>query len=134
MPRKSGSPEARAYFKQWYAKNRERLIAKAKIRAQKNRKEINKRAREYYSKKYRAKKLQKLYGMTTEEFAHFDAITACEVCGRSDLSLIFDHDHMTGKVRGRLCNSCNLGLGQLGDSIERIEAVYSYLGRTTWKR
>lgn len=38
-----------------------------------------------------------------------------------------DHDHITGKVRGILCGNCNTALGKLGDSIESIERVLSYL-------
>jgi len=31
----------------------------------------------------------------------------CQGCGRSDTQLFIDHCHVTGKVRGMLCNSCN---------------------------
>jgi hypothetical protein len=31
----------------------------------------------------------------------------CQGCGRSDTKLFIDHCHVTGKVRGMLCNSCN---------------------------
>jgi hypothetical protein len=40
---------------------------------------------------------------------------------------VVDHCHVTGKVRGLLCNHCNTGLGKLGDTIESIEKALSYL-------
>lgn len=40
-----------------------------------------------------------------------------------------DHDHVTGDVRGLLCNACNLALGQLGDDPERIEGLRDYLNQ-----
>jgi hypothetical protein len=38
-----------------------------------------------------------------------------------------DHDHLTGKVRGLLCNNCNLGIGHLRDSQRIIKAAIAYL-------
>ena len=39
---------------------------------------------------------------------------------------VLDHNHVTGKVRGYLCNSCNTGLGKIGDSVERLERATKY--------
>lgn len=38
-----------------------------------------------------------------------------------------DHCHKTGRVRGLLCHSCNLGIGHLRDSIPLLEAAIDYL-------
>ena len=40
---------------------------------------------------------------------------------------VLDHDHETGKFRGWLCTSCNLGLGKLGDSISSVKKALKYL-------
>tara|TARA_R100000781_G_C4057622_1_gene119906 strand:- start:307 stop:822 length:516 start_codon:yes stop_codon:yes gene_type:complete len=39
----------------------------------------------------------------------------------------FDHDHKTGEFRGWLCNSCNISLGMLGDSLESAKRIVKYL-------
>ena len=41
--------------------------------------------------------------------------------------LVVDHNHKTGKVRGLLCHKCNVGLGQLDDSIQKLQSGVRYL-------
>ena len=41
--------------------------------------------------------------------------------------LQLDHCHITGKFRGWLCYSCNLGLGKLRDSVELLQRGIKYL-------
>lgn len=40
-----------------------------------------------------------------------------------------DHCHKTGVLRGALCLTCNMGLGLLADSAERLRAAIEYLSR-----
>lgn len=41
-----------------------------------------------------------------------------------------DHNHVTGKVRGLLCHSCNRALGLFQDSPELLEKAKLYLENT----
>jgi len=57
---------------------------------------------------------------------------ACAICRDATFGgkpPCVDHCHETGSVRGILCNSCNLGIGYLGDKAERIQIAVEYLAR-----
>ena len=41
--------------------------------------------------------------------------------------LSIDHDHLTGSVRGLLCNNCNKALGLFKDNIKILEKAIKYL-------
>lgn len=50
----------------------------------------------------------------------------CECCGReSDLNQ--DHDHSNGLARGKLCRSCNVGIGFFKEDLRRLADAMDYL-------
>lgn len=58
----------------------------------------------------------------------------CAVCGHPHVDekgfrLHVDHCHTTGKIRGLLCNHCNLGLGHFKDNKFLLHVAYKYLER-----
>ena len=56
----------------------------------------------------------------------------CNCCGKpSHKSLVVDHCHETLKFRGWLCETCNHGIGKLGDNIEGVQKALDYLRRKT---
>lgn len=77
---------------------------------------------------YRRTKLKHRYGLSFEQYQELflkqDGKCAC--CNER-AAVDVDHCHDTGKVRGLLCRSCNVGLGQLGDSVEGLRRAIAYL-------
>jgi hypothetical protein len=59
----------------------------------------------------------------------------CAICGQpetriqrgklADLSV--DHDHITGEVRGLLCNKCNIGIAHFYDNSDLLLLAFNYL-------
>ena len=77
----------------------------------------------------------KKYGLTQEEVIdmHESRDFKCDICKsntdhRYD-KLCVDHCHTTGEVRGLLCFSCNVVLGNAKDNIEILKSAISYLER-----
>lgn len=96
----------------------------------------------YTKEKRRELGLKYRYGITEEDYKKILAYqkNSCGICGiteedfikrtshnKKPTSLFIDHCHDTGSVRGILCDSCNRGLGLLGDSTSNIEKALAYL-------
>ena len=97
-------------------------------------------ANEGLRKQNRSNQMRCVYGIDAAEFERMSREQGglCACCGRLPRGgrhpgLHVDHDHKTGAVRGLLCHHCNFGLGQFGDSVDRLFAAVNYLrrGRTT---
>ena len=56
--------------------------------------------------------------------------TTCECCGKISDKIVCDHDHETLNHRGWICQSCNQGIGLLGDNILGIKKALTYLEAT----
>lgn len=66
------------------------------------------------------------YGLNESELSRLESVTSCEICNEN-CKLCVDHCHTTGRIRGMICNNCNLGLGQLRDSQGLLLACKSYI-------
>lgn len=55
----------------------------------------------------------------------------CDICVKpiTEQVLVIDHDHRTGKVRGLLCNGCNVLLGAAYDNVQTLRKAIEYLER-----
>lgn len=53
----------------------------------------------------------------------------CAICATQPHadSLVIDHNHRNGKVRGLLCQDCNKGIGCLGDHPTILQKAMEYL-------
>lgn len=71
------------------------------------------------------------YGITEIDYERLlvEQGGACAICRNPSTGrrLSVDHDHDTGRVRGLLCFTCNIGLGSFKDSILRLESAIEYL-------
>lgn len=86
----------------------------------------------------RANSYKTKYGITTNQYDEMlkQQNGVCKICGsaeskRGDHRLMVDHDHVTGEVRGLLCNPCNAAIGLLGDNISTLQNAINYLSTTT---
>jgi hypothetical protein len=66
------------------------------------------------------------YGLTAEQMSTWDALP-CAVCGQITARMHTDHDHVSGRTRGRLCHGCNVALGHLGEDVDRMRALIAYV-------
>ncbi len=116
-----------AYLKDYYRSHKEQ--SKGYVRARK----ANRSVPSDSPKAKRNYRFKRLYGLTSKDVE--DMLLAqgnkCKICQRADVRRWnVDHSHTTGQVRGILCTPCNMGIGQLGDDPERLEAAAKYLRDT----
>jgi len=84
--------------------------------------------------------LMNTYGLSYNLFIQMleDQDYKCKICSKEieakiearqlkANSAVVDHDHITGKVRGILCNECNRGLGYFHDNKESLMNALEYL-------
>lgn len=82
--------------------------------------------------------LSKTYGLSEEDYYKMleDQKHCCKICKlpidkeHHYGKFVVDHCHNTGKVRGLLCNKCNLVLGNSKDDIRILEQAIIYLKET----
>lgn len=132
---KVSKEKRRAYRKKWAAENKDRVLEVNRSWRKKNRKRLNALARARYRKNTQ-KELDRIrlkkYGITGEEFRAIieKQGTKCPICNRNiTKNPTVDHDHVTGKIRGLICSSCNLAIGNADDSPDRLRAMARYLER-----
>jgi hypothetical protein len=113
------------YDRQYHLENKEKHN-KSSIDYYNNHKEkAIKRSRKHY--------LKVNYGITTEQYNQMFELQEgkCLICGKHqselDRPLCVDHNHETEKVRGLICNFCNLILGFANDDIIILENAIKYI-------
>lgn len=78
--------------------------------------------------------LMEVYGIDNKDYAKLlkKQKGRCALCGTKNPGgrfnvLQVDHNHQTNKIRGLLCNKCNLGLGMLEANRVPIACLMKYL-------
>jgi hypothetical protein len=107
----------------YYRKNAERIKARVRAYAAQNPERILET------------QLRNAYGITLMQFHEMELGQQglCKICGkppskkRSRLSV--DHDHVTGKIRGLLCVTCNYLLGAAYEDTTILKEAIAYLER-----
>jgi hypothetical protein len=77
------------------------------------------------------KRLLKEYGVTSAQRTNLieQQERKCAICGTEPKLWHLDHCHMTGRVRGMLCQPCNHALGLFKDNKETLQNAINYLTR-----
>lgn len=102
------------------------------------RRELKRKARQDPQKKLKEQRCNfkcgiQRYGLTLEDWDQMLIAQSgrCAVCNdqfhNDPKEPAVDHNHQTGKVRGLLCNNCNLGLGHFTESAARLQSAIAYL-------
>ena len=76
--------------------------------------------------------LKRLYGITIEQYVEIFSKQngVCAICleeCKTRKSLSVDHNHLTGKIRGLLCNRCNRAIGMFNDDTAILERAKKYI-------
>jgi len=94
------------------------------------------KCRRHYQQEASRRDLLKSYGLTLEDYERMVARqrSRCAVCRRkrpaSDKrEWAIDHDHVTGQIRGLLCDRCNRAIGLLRDEPKILRAAVQYVER-----
>ena len=100
-----------------YAKNKNRVLAKAKT--------YNKEIGKYNS-------IRKKYGIFKKDYLIMvkEANGKCAICENpfKKREPYLDHCHKTKVIRGLLCNDCNVGLARFRDNPLLLDRAKEYLG------
>ena len=135
-----------AYQKEYYQDNKEAELARSKQYYQDNKESRRANRRQYYQDNKEAEingRLLRAYGINSQEYAAIlDAQDGCcPICLKHHTEftkkLAVDHIHdrtgcvdynkgVAAAVRGLLCDSCNKGLGILGDSMDNLIRAIGY--------
>ena len=133
----------RQYMREYYSRNREKVLAANAVWRAKNKERHLAGAREYHRKnsavinarkavqrilepeEIRRRYLWRKWKLTPAQFDNL-AVLGCEICHSKD-SLVVDHCHTSGVVRGVLCSPCNTAIGLMKEDPERLQAAIEYV-------
>lgn len=104
-----------------------------KIRHNKRTNKFYHEHKDRYRQYARKSELKSLYGLTTKVYneMRIKQEYKCLICDSHETTLKYqlcvDHCHQTNQIRGLLCKSCNLMIGNAKDSFRILEKAAEYL-------
>lgn len=143
--------EVIAKSKKWANENVEKKRAIGRAYKERNREKLRAAGREYHqrnSERIRLQRIEQRFKFVLQDsrrtakrrgYMHCTASEetirevftgrcfACDIAEDPNRQLCLDHCHVTGSFRGWLCYKCNLALGNVEDSIERLKQLITYL-------
>jgi len=71
------------------------------------------------------------YGITPSQYKKMYEFQngRCAICEIEKSKLVVDHSHSTNKIRGLLCNGCNIILGSIHDDTGKLQNAINYLNK-----
>jgi len=125
---KNNPEQSRQIKRRYYEKNRTLTIYRAKKWAN-----DNPELRKIVTHKNKLKK----YGMSVQEYGDMlkSQGGSCAICKRRETKrskgtickLVVEHHHGNGRIRGLLCNNCNVTLGLVRDDVNVLHEMIQYL-------
>jgi hypothetical protein len=85
-----------------------------------------------------AKRSMSQYSITYQQYKNIVGDGLCDICCKEQnafhlgkrRSIFIDHDHSTGKIRGKLCEACNSAISLAKDSVDTLGLLKRYLAET----
>lgn len=133
--------QKRLYDIEYREKNREKIVQKGKKYRSENYEMLKiKKAADFQKNKQRYQDnwkkhvLRYRYGITVDQYNKIlkDQGGVCKICKKVRLSaqqkrMGVDHCHETDKIRGILCDWCNMGISKFADNVELMQEAIKYL-------
>ena len=127
--------------RKWIENNRDKVNATQRRYTKRKPEKIKELWESWYeNNKERVKfnKIKRVYGITKEQYEHMleQQSGCCAICSVSaesqrDKTLVVDHCHSSGKIRGLLCHTCNTAIGLFKDNIDSLQRAILYLQRAS---
>lgn len=118
------SEKSRKRNAEWHKENRERLAPIRAARIKNNPERVAMIARN--------SALKAVYGITLDDYNKLFEKQGgqCAICSKTqERTLHVDHCHSSGRVRGLLCQKCNMAIGLLHDSVDLLKKAVKYLNK-----
>jgi len=114
------------YGKEYYRTHKEEHKARGAQYFQRNKEKMRLFHRNYY--------LISKFGITLEDYENMfiSQNGLCAICGLPPTEdvLVVDHEHLSGNIRGLLCQKCNKAIGFFNDSTSILTNAIDYLNHS----